>query len=409
MKNVFPHIPDAFSFKVIIPTVIILLASVGAFAMIKTAPKANKRPPVTMAPTVTTKTFTQGTHRVEVSVMGTVVAAHKIILESRVSGNVQSVSKTFVPGGFFQADEEILRIDQQDYELALSEVRAEVTTAEYDLTVEKGHQNVAGREWDLLKKSAKGTTQEANLALRKPHLEKAKADLAAAKAKLRKAQLDLERTRITAPFAAMIETKSTDLGATINSQEALATLVGTDEFWVQVSVPVDRLGWIKFPTDETLGATASIVSGSNGHISRREGQVTRLLPSLEDEGRMARILVSVKDPLNLQAHPDVKPLLLGSYVNVFVEGNELNNAYSIPREAFRDNGKLWVLNNENTLEIRTVTPVWRNASSVLINEGLAPGERVIVSSISAPMQGMKLRTVTAPTKTAESKEGRTDG
>lgn len=392
MKNISSRISAVFSVKILIPAVIVLLAAVGAYAMIKTAPKALRRPPATVLPTVEVATYELGAHDVRISVMGTVVAAHEVTLESRVTGEVVSVSETFAPGGFFQAGEEVLRIDPQDYELALSEVKAEVITAQYDLKVEQGYQNVAGREWNLLKKSAKGTSQEADLALRKPHLEKAKADLAAAKAKLRQAEIDLERTHITAPFAAMVEEKSTDMGAMVTSQEALATLVGTDEFWVQVSVPVDRLDWIELPSaNGTSGAMATVVSGTNGHTSRRQGQVIRLLPSLESEGRMARVLVAVKDPLNLQGDPSLKPLLLGSYVKVFIDGGKLADSYAIPRTAFRDNSKLWVLGQDGSLDIREITPAWRDGETILLSEGLAPGERVVLSSLSTPMQGMKLK------------------
>ena len=406
MKKYFSHISGLFSYRVIIPAMIVLLASAGAFAMIKTAPKAHKRAPTAETPFVETKVFEKGTHRIQVSAMGTIVAAHKISLEARVSGNVISVSESFIPCGCFQKGEEILRIDRQDYDLALSEVKAEVTNAEYNLKIEHGYQNVAEHEWNLLKKSAKGTVKEAALALRKPHLEKAKADLTAAKAKVRKALLDLERTKITAPFAAMVETKSTDIGATVNSQEALATLVGTDEFWVQVSVPVDRLDWITFPSgDGTPGAKVDITSGSSDHTSQREGLVIRLLPSLESEGRMARVLVSVKDPLNLARNPNLKPMLLDSYVTVYIDGREIDDAYCIPREAFRENGKIWIMTAEGRLDVRQVNPVWRDAESVLIKEELRPGEEVIMSFLSTPVQGMKLRTIDSTIENTANKDG----
>lgn len=386
-----------FSLKVALPAMIIILAAVGAYATVKTAPKATKRAPAVIAPTVETMMLSQADHRVWVPVMGTVTAAREITLEARVTGEVDSVSPTFEPGGFFAAGEQILTISPEDYELVLSEVRAEVTTAEYNLKVEQGYQNVAGREWDLLKGETKASDSESSLALRKPHLEKAKADLAAAKAKLRQAQLDLERTRITAPFAAMVETKSTDIGASITSQDALATLIGTNEFWIQASVPVDRLDWIDIPSaTQTEGSAVRIVSGVGPRKSERDGKVVRLLPSLESEGRMARILISVKDPLNLEGRAGVKPLLLGSYVSVQIDGGTLDGVYSVPRTAYRDNGKLWIMTDMGTLDIRTMTPIWRDENTIVFGEGLKSGDIIVTSDLSAPMQGMKVRSATAP-------------
>ncbi len=379
-----------FSLKVLVPCLILFFAAAGAFALVETSPKVPRKPPVVVSPTVETAVFEKKVNPIRIRVMGTVIAARELTLKSRVAGEVVSVNPQFVPGGFFAQGEEILRIDPQDYQLAINEMQAEVTNAEYDLKLELGYQNVAAREWKLLRSSSKDTVQDAELALRKPHLKKAQTALEAARAKLRQAQLDLERTRVTAPFAAMVESKNAVVGASIAAQETLATLMGTDEFWVQVSVPVDRLGRIIFPSQQQPGAKVTIVSGSNGNTVEREGRVIRLLPSLESEGRMARVLVSIQDPLNLKRKPGLSPLLLGSYVTAYIDGGVLENSYAIPRKAFRDNGKIWVLGQDGHLDIREVSAGWRDEDFILLTQGLAPGERVVMSALSAPLQGMKL-------------------
>lgn len=391
-----------FSLKVVIPIILILLAAAGAYATMATAPKAKKRRPQAIQPTVEVIDAIQKDHQVNVPAMGTVVAAREITLEARVSGEVASVSDSFVPGGYFTKGETILTISPEDYELALSEIQADVTTAQYNLKVEQGYQNVSAREWDLLMGNEKTTETESELALRKPHLEKAKADLRAATAKLKQARLDLDRTTISAPFAAMIQTKSTDIGSAISQQEALATLVGTDEFWIQASVPVDRLDWITIPVnDTTQGSAVRITSGR----SVREGRVVRLLPSLESEGRMARLLISVKDPLNLKGEAGIKPLLLGSYVSVEIDGGTLSGVYAIPRTAYRENSQVWMLGADGTLDMRTVNPVWRDSEYVIVEQGLSSGERVIVSDLAAPAQGLALRTMDDVERTSPATAG----
>jgi RND family efflux transporter MFP subunit len=394
MNLYFNKFRAVFRLKVLVPLAIVVAAGAGSYLTLVSAPKAKMRPPQVIRQSVETRQAALTDHRVVVDVMGTVTAAREIGLKSQVSGKVVKVSPDFVPGGFFQAGEPILNIDAKDYELAVQEVEAEVTEAEYDLKVEQGYQKVSAREWDLLQEAGKSTQAEADLALRKPHLAKAQADLRAAKAKLEQARIDLSRTRVDAPFAAMVESKDTDLGAAVAEQGSLATLVGTDEFWIQASVPVDRLGWINLPSaTRPEGSKARIISGSGAVESVREGRVVRLLPSLEDEGRMARVLIAVKDPLNLEGRPGVKPLLLGSYVSVKIEGNELTGVYAVPRTAFRDNSRVWVLADDGTLDIRTVDPVWKDENSIVIREGLKPGERIVMSDLSAPVQGMLLNGV----------------
>lgn len=405
MSNAKSAFRSVFSLKVLLPLLVVCVAAFGAWTIIKTAPKAKKRAPAVIRPTVEIKTLQRGPHQVWVPVMGTVVAAREISLKALVSGEIASVSPSFVPGGFFEEGEVVLTISPEDYRLALEEVRSEVADAEYDLKVEQGHQNVSAREWNLLKGSSNAQESDAELALRKPHLAKAKAGLEAAKAKLRAAKLDLARTRVTSPFAAMVESKSVDIGSSITTQDELATLIGTDEFWIEASVPVDRLSWINIPGQgQKEGSVVRITEGSGPVRTEREGRVIRLLPSLETEGRMARLLVSVKDPLNLAGEPGVKPLLLGSYVSLRIDGGTLGNVISIPRPALRDNSRVWVLTDERTLDIRTVTPVWRDAEFVLVDGGVEDGDRLITSDIGAPLQGMNLQTL----EEAEERSGRSN-
>jgi len=284
----------------------------------------------------------------------------------------------------------VLTVDPADYKLAFARKKSAVTEAEYAWRVELGHQAVAKREWELLGggKSADGLDLE--LALRKPHLAKVKAELAAAKAELKRTALDLERTKIIAPFNAIVRKKNVEVGSQISAQGALATLVGTDLYHIRVSVPGDRLSWIDIPKHSDQTGAEVIIGYRNGF--KRKGTVFKLLSDLETEGRMARLLVSVKDPLGLEM-PDTEkpPLLIGEYVRVDIQGRRVVNVYRIPRTALRNNLSVWVMGEDGNLEIRNVETVWRDTQTVLLRDGLRPGDRLIVSDLPAPIAGMPLK------------------
>jgi RND family efflux transporter MFP subunit len=363
----------------------------GASYLNKTAPKAKKRRPPRMDPMVKVQMLQRTDERVTVRAMGTVVPALEMVLKSRVSGEVISTHPEFIEGGFLKKGTKVLQIDPQDYELAVEQKRSQVVNARYALKLEMGHQEVARREWELLKGDKPAKDMDLELALRKPHLEKAKADLAAAEADLKKAELDLARTAIRAPFSAIVRNKHVELGSQISTQDVLAELVGTDEYWVQVSVPVDRLKWVTIPTN--IGESGSMVrifygTGSSSTFQRK-GRVIKLLGDLDAEGRMARILVSVKDPLDLQGN-EIKrpPLLIGDYVRVEIEGHELKGVFKIPRMALRDNSKIWIERGEGLLHIRQVEVVWRDPQYIFLRDGLKEGERLIVSDLATPVEGM---------------------
>jgi RND family efflux transporter MFP subunit len=375
----------------IVLSVVILTMGVGTAAYLKnSAPRTQKRAPVKLSPTVQVEIVRPSEYQIVVRAMGTVIPDREVVLKSRVAGEVVDIDPEFTEGGFLRKNMKLLQIDPLDYELALARQQSAVADAEYALKLELGHQAVAKREWELLSGDQPVQDMEKELALRKPHLDKARAELAAAQAELETAMLNLDRTRIMAPFNAMVRSKSVDLGSQVTPQESLAELVGTDVYRIQASIPMDHLGWIQIPGQaDGSGSKARIIYGQ-GHECM--GTVTRLMGDLSTEGRMARILVEIKDPLGLKAVDQHRvPLLIGEYVRVEIQGRKLDHVFQISRTALRDNSSVWIATENQTLEIRKVRPVWRDADIVLLQDGLKPQERLIVSDLPAVVEGMSVR------------------
>jgi len=391
--------PSAFSkwkknLKVILPLLILGLGLVLAFFIYKTGPETSKKPPVNIRPLVTTQKVHPSSESVMLRAMGTVIPARQMQLKARVSGEIVSIRAEFIEGGMFKKGEDLFQIDPEDYKLAVAQKQSQVVNARYKLKLEQGRQDVAKREWQLLNKETEAKPLDIELSLRKPHLEKAEADLAAAEANLKQANLNLERTKVRAPFNAIIIEKNVEQGSQISSQDQLAELAGTDAYWVQASIPVDRLGWITVPRKP--GDAASTVRILYGEGVERIGNVIKLLGDLEEDGRMARVLVLVKDPLYLKTPETNKPpLLLGEYVKVEIQGRRLENVFSIPRTALRDNGKVWIVDDDDKLIIRNVDVLWRDIQTVLLKDGVQAGARIIVSDLAAPVNGMSVRVETA--------------
>lgn len=369
---------------------VIVAGIIGAAYITKTAPKARRQPPAKIAPLVKVARIQPGIHTVSVQAMGTVVPAREIVLESRVSGEIVALHPQFTVGGFLEKGSEVLRIDPLDYELAVTLARARVKDAESVLKVAEEEAAAAIEEWRLLYKNKPEDAKIPALVAKEPQLEAARAKLAAEQADLQKAKLDLARTRIRAPFNAIVRKKFVDIGSQVSSQEQLAELVGTDTYWIQASIPVDRLNWISIPRQST--ETGSKVRIFHRNEYERSGTVIELLGDLEQEGRMARVLIEVKDPLGLNQKGKTQlPLLIGEYVRLEILGRQLDNVYRIPRTALRDNSRIWVATSEDTLKIREVDVLWRDTQTVLFRDGLEPGDRLIISELPTPVDGMAVQ------------------
>jgi len=396
-------------FKVLLPVIIILTGIAAASYLKKTGPKSQRRPPVTLAPVVQVKELFPGNHLAMINAMGTIIPARNVELKSRVSGEIIDIHPEFIEGGFLKVGTKILQIDRVDYDLALIQKEKALADAIYEYKLELGRQEVARREWELLGLGKDASAREIELALRKPHLEKAQAAITSAEAEVKKAQLDLSRTQIITPFNAIVRARHVNLGSQVTVQQTLADLVGTDTYWIQASIPVERLSWIRVPQKQgDSGSTAHILYARR---FKREGKVIRLMGDLSEEGRMARVLIEVNDPLGLEGKVDGHPpLLIGDYVHVRIEGNILENVYQIPRTALRDNAFIWIMNENSNLEIKEIQPIWREVDTVLIDGGIKPGERLVITDLSAPVEGIPLQLETSkttfiePTKTDPVKE-----
>ncbi len=362
---------------------LLALAILGAGVLVKTAPKAEKKSPLKRTPLVETQGLKRVDETVVLQLTGTVIPAEKVQLRARISGEIISISADFVDGGLLEKGAAILKIDPIDYELALAAARSQLATAQFNHKMELGRHDVAQCEWDQLKID-NATEQEKELALRTPHLAASQASLHAAEALLKKAQLDLSRTQLRSPFNAVVLTRDVNIGSQTTPAGQLAWLAGTDTYWVQVSIAIDRLPWVEIP-----GSRVKVLS-SSGAV--REGHVIRLLGDIEARGRMARILVEVDDPLCLKPENKArKSLLLGEYVRVEIKGRELKAVHTIPRKALRENDLVWVARNHK-LEIRPAHVLWRGKKNVLIQALDGEGNLLIISDLITPIQGMRINT-----------------
>ena len=399
------------AFKTLLITIGILGVGVGiAILFIKTKPKAHRVERPRQATVVEASKIVREDDRIIISGMGTVIAAQEVNVQAEVSGRVVEQSSNLQPGGFFEKDELILKIDPRDYRTAYKNALSNLEQARLNYKLENGRQEIAQREWELLEDQMNADDAQRELALRQPQLHQVEAALEAAQGAVDQARLNLNRTQLRAPFNAKVIMENVDIGQVVNSQLTVCKLVGTDQFWIQVSIPVSQLKWINLPNSngEQGSAVKIIVDETGDEVITRHGDIIRLLPDLDEIGRMARILIAVDDPLNLGHNDEKYPLLLGSYVKVEIEGKMVEDVIVIPNSALRQNNKIWIMTPENTLEIKPVNIVWRRKESVIIRGGIDMGSWLITSKINTPVEGMELRLLGDDQKNNQSDPSRED-
>lgn len=334
----------------------------------------------------------KGAFRPTIVSMGEVIPAREVVLRAQVAGEVVEVSDAFVPGQLVAAGVPLVKVDTSDLDTLRSQRLAELTQARAALELEKGQQTVARKEWRRLKGSpARISGANESLVLREPQLKAAKAQVALARAALAQVDRDIERASVEAPFAAQIVRRNVDLGSLVGPGDELARLVGTETYWVEVSVPLPQLRWLQLPdAPGALGARAVIKHQTAWPAgATREGRIFRLLGRLDEQTRMARVLVAVDDPLGRQDR-DRQALMLGTYVEVHLEAREIPDVVRLERELLRKGDTVWVMKGDK-LDIRAVDVAFRDARYVYVRTGLSGDEKVVASELARVVDGAKLR------------------
>lgn len=432
-----------WAIRLFLAVVIVLASYWGYRHLLATAPVRQMRPPQERVAVVEVTPLALASRRVAVVATGTVMPARQLALTARVPGEVVALHPALDPGGCLAAGEVAVTLDRTDYELAVTradiqvarassalaqseisllqsasektQAEGQLISAEYNHTLELGQQSVARYQWEMLENKETATELEKALTLRQPHLRKAEADVASAKAgvamaeqkiktaktgvdtaraalrdaeaALEQARLNLGRTEVRVPFAAVVLDRAASLGAQVTTQTQLAMLVDAEVYWVQVSVPLDRVPWVRVRQGQEPGAKVVLrPTGSLSGSAEWTGEVVRRLPAIEEQGRQARFLVEVRNPLDSAT----LPLLLGAFVQAEIEGPERTGIFVIPRSALREGKQVWLRNPEGRLAVVPVAIEWSDADTVLVRDSLEEGAMLVTSDIASPVPGMKL-------------------
>jgi len=130
------------------------------------------------------------------------------------------------------------------------------------------------------------------------------------------------------------------------------------------------------------------------HIARNEGVI-------DNKSRMTYLVAEIQNPYLLPEmlaknigvdNGDVShsvPLRFGAYVQAEILGIEIANASVLPRYLVVDD-KVGLLSDESTLHYATISIIRQQGANVIVSNGLLDGDKLIVSALEYPVDGMKL-------------------
>jgi RND family efflux transporter MFP subunit len=207
---------------------------------------------------------------------------------------------------------------------------------------------------------------------------------------LRSAELDLARTNIRAPFTGRVRERRATVGDYVGPGSPLAVMFGTETMEIRVPLTDSDLASLRVPlgfnaSASNPGPAAHVTNVLGGRIMTWEGRLVRTEASVDARTRLVYGTVEVRDPF---AASNATPLAPGMFVSARIEGAGRETLVAAPRSALKRNEFVYVVNAQNQIEIRQVRAAQTTADEVLFREGVADGERVVVSVLTSPREGM---------------------
>ncbi len=393
-----------------------------AALLISLAPEPTRTEQPPQIPFVQTGVVTAGSGPIPVFGSGTVRPSAEVDIVPQVGGRVVWVDPGFLSGGRIAAGDTLFRIEEVDYQYLVQEAEANLAASRVALLKEKEQASIARAQHELYTtlRSSESSSDDAStptnastlgdanpLALRTPQLEAAQAALARDEARVADARLALSRTRITAPFDGFVQNESVDVGRIVAPGQPVARVHSADA--VEISVPlsdsdaalIPRL-WSLMAGDGIRHVTARVFGrfgeGSyvwNGYVDRGEAHLDR-------QTRTIDVIVRVPDPLRAGRPTDgtvpigvSSPLLVGKFVEVEIEGREMDDYFLVPRAALRTGNEVWTVQDGGTVGIVQVQVLQRSGDKAYVTGTatgtLESGQVVVTGGIQFATDGMRVQ------------------
>jgi membrane fusion protein, multidrug efflux system len=306
----------------------------------------------------------------------------------QVSGIVKQ--RLFTEGALVKAGQPLYELDDAPYRAAFNNSKAALQKAE--ATVEAARLT-AKRDADLIKIDAVSQQDNDNAV---STWRQAEADVVAAQAAVESAAVNLAYAHIVSPISGRIGKSSVTQGALVtqNQTNAMATVQQLDPIYEDVNQSSSE--WLQLRQDIDSGRVEANAAGTQAKIVLENGT------DYGHDGRLQFADVTV-DPTTgefllraIVPNPD-HLLMPGMYVRAVLSEGVMPKGLLAPQQGIardpKGNATAFVVDSQNKVESRQVKVARTIGDKWLVEEGLSPGDRLIVEGVQKVQPGVQVQPV----------------
>lgn len=299
---------------------------------------------------------------------GVIDAAQKADLSFRVAGQVQSIE--VAESAEVSAGQVVARLDPEDFETRLASVRADYERAKADF------------------ERAEGLIDDGYIS--RTDFDKLKAQFTNAQSQLDAAERDLASTRLTAPFAGVVAQRHVENFEEVNAKQPVITLHDLSRLQVKIDVPESVMIRVR------PGVSDRRVFASFDAIPDELHELTLLEVSSEPDPASG----TYEATFTMHGFED-RVVLPGMTVTVIVEAQQFAAApgqMALPPNVVMEDqaGRfVWVAEPAGDglaiIQRRPVETGSLTAAGLVVNSGVAAGDRVVTAGMSRLVEGQEVR------------------
>ena len=356
----------------------------AGFAAVLAACTPKKEAPKAAAPEVSVVEVVLRDVPIGGEITASVRGLEDVEIRARVEGYLESID--YREGSEVEKGQLLFTIDNQPYKARLAEAKGELARnraalSKADLDVSRFRPLAAERAVSQAELDNAVSAQSA-----------ARAQVDAAQASLEKASLDLGYTRVTAPIAGLTGRAQRKVGDLVGKGEPtlLTTISSIDPIRVSVNIPetlflryADRLNAATSGTAQPQDDAGAQLVLADGAVYPERGRLIGIDRAVDPQTGTLRADLAFPNPKRL-----LRP---GLYGKLRYREDVRKDALLVPQRAVQElqgQFSVVVVSAESKAESRNVKPGPRVGNLWILEEGIKPGEKVIVEGMQKVRDGM---------------------